>query len=195
MRANFDEDDPKRIWQNQETEISRMSSILLQQKAREVQARRRRQVFASIVAPVVVAFFYALCVKQFPHLQQILRSLFLFDLVWSVAGLYFINRKKSSREIPGDAGFSTGLEFCRRTIEQQLDHFRRALLWSFGPILLAIGTFLVTTAVTTSIFPKGIPFIALVLVWIASYLSIGVRQHRNLRREVDELKQIESGSS
>jgi hypothetical protein len=171
MRADFHEHDLKTIWQNQGTEISTMSLILIRQKARELQARRRRQVFGTVVVPVVVAFFYAFCVKQFPHLQQILHSLFVLALVWSVAGLCFINRRESSREMPGDAGFSTGLEFCRRAIEQQINYFRRVLLWSLGPILLAIGTFLLAVAVTTSVFPKGIPFIALVVVWIASYLA------------------------
>jgi fatty-acid desaturase len=191
MRADFYEDDPKTIWQSQGTEISKMSSVLLRQKARELQARRRRQVFGTVVVPVVVAFFYAFCVEEFPHLQPILHSLFVFALIWSVTGLYFTNRGKLWREMPEDAGFSTGLAFCRRAIEQQLNYFRRSLLWSLGPILLAIGTFIVAVAVRTSLFPKGMPFIALLVVWIASYLSIWVRQHRNLQHELDELREID----
>jgi len=194
MRADFHEDDPRIIWQNQRTETSAMSLILIRQKARELQKRRHRQVFGTVVAPVVVAFFYAFCVKQFPHLQQTLHLLFVVALVWSVAGTYVLNRGISSREMPGEAGFSTGLEFCRRDIEGQLSYLRRVVLWSLGPILVAIGTFVLALSATTSIFPKGIPFITLVVVWIAAYLFLGARQQRELRRELDELNEIATGN-
>jgi hypothetical protein len=97
--------------------------------------------------------------------------------------------------MPGDAGFSTGFEFCRREIARQLSYFRRVLLWALGPILLAIGTFVLAIAASTSIFPKAIPFITLVVLWIAAYLFIGARQRHNLQRELDELNQIERQNS
>ena len=61
-------------------------------------------------------------------------------LAWSLAGLYFLNRGMWAVAMPGDAALTTGLEFCRREIERQRDLLRRVLLWSFGPIMLAIGT-------------------------------------------------------
>jgi len=97
--------------------------------------------------------------------------------------------------MPGDAGFSTGLEFCRRATEQQLIHSRRVLLWSFGPILLAIGTLVLGMASAASIFPKGLPLIALAVVWIATYLFIRARQERDLQRELDELNEIDKGTN
>ena len=48
--------------------------------------------------------------------------------------------------MPGEAGLSPGLEFCRREIERQRDLLRRVLLWSFGPVLLTIGTFILALA-------------------------------------------------
>ena len=191
MQTDFHGDDPRKIWQDQRTETPAVSLILIRQKVRELQGRRRRQVFGSVVVPVVVAFFYAFSVKQFPHLQQTLHLLFVIAVIWSLAGIYFMNRGKSSGEMTEHAGFSTGLDFCRREIERQLSNFRRVLLWSLGPILLAIGTFVVAIASATSIFPKGIPFIALVVLWIAAYLLIVARQQRDLQRELDELKKIE----
>ena len=95
-----------------------MSLILVRQKARQLRSRKRRQVFGSVVAPIVVAFFYGFCIKQFPHIHPLLHALFMFALAWSVVGIYLLNRAMSSGEMPGDAGFSTGLEFCRREMER-----------------------------------------------------------------------------
>ena len=146
MRDDCPEDDPRTIWQNQPTEPSVMTLEKIRQKARELHAKTRRQLLGTLTGPLVVAFFYAFGIKQFPSLQQVLQPLFAFALVWSLAGLYFLNRGMWSAAMPGDAGFSTGLEFCRREIERRRDFFRRVLLWSLGPVLLAIGTFILALA-------------------------------------------------
>lgn len=187
-------DDPKTVWQSQRTEASRMNLILIRQKARELHAKTRRQLMGAMTVPVAVAFFYAFCIKQFPHLQEMLHALFAFALAWSIAGLYFLNRGKWSGEMPADAGLRTGLEFCRREIQRRRDYFHRDLLWSFGPVILAIATLVVAIAVAAgpAILSKAIPFLTLVIAWIAAYLLIRARQQRELRRELDELSEIES---
>jgi hypothetical protein len=197
MRNDLHDDDPKKIWQNQPTETSTMSLILIRQKARELHAKTRRELLGTLTVPVVIAFFYAFSIKQFPDLRQVLYSLFAFALAWSIAGLYFLNRGKRPREMPGDAGFSTGLEFCRQEIERRGDYFRGILLWSFGPVLLAIGTFFMALAAAagTAIFLKAMPFMTLVVVWIAAYFLIRARQQRELRRELDELSKVERENS
>lgn len=193
MRNDLQDDDPKTIWQNQSTEALTMSLVLIRQKARELHAKTRRQLLGTLMVPLVLAFFYAFCIRQFPQMRQVLHSLFAFALAWSLAGLYFLNRRKWPGEMPGNVGFSTGLEFCRRELERQRDYFRRVLLWSFGPVLLAIGTLLLAFAIVTGtgIFPKAMPFMALVVVWIAAYFVIRVRQGRELQHEIDELSDVE----
>jgi len=174
-----------------------MSLVLIRQKARELHAKTRRQRLGTLTVPLVVAFFYAFCIKQFPQLRQVLYLLFTFALAWSLAGLYFLNRGKWTGEMPGDTGFSTGLEFCRREIERRRDYVRRGLLWSFGPVLLAIGTFLVALAIVagTGIWSKAMPFMTLVVIWIGAYFVIRVRQERELQRAVDELSDVERENS
>lgn len=195
MRNDFD-DDAKTIWQSQPTETSTMNLILIRQKARELHAKTRRTLLGTLVAPLVVAFFYAFFIRQFPQLRQLLHSLFAFALAWSLAGLYFLNRAGRPDAMPGDAGFSTGVEFCRRELERQRDISRRLLLWSFGPIVLAFGTIILATAmVAGTSFPKAIPFMTLVVIWIASYFFIRARQQRELQREIDELRDVERENS
>jgi hypothetical protein len=193
MRNDSPENDPRTIWQNQPTEPPVMTLEKIRQKVRELHAKRRRQLLGNLAVPFIVGFFYTFGVKQFPSLQQMVQPLFAFALVWSLAGLYFLNRGKWSVAMPGDAGLSAGLESYRREIEWQRDYFRRVLLWGFGPILLAIGTFILAIAIVAgkAIFPNAMPFMTLVAVWIAAYFVIRVRQQRELQREIDELNDIE----
>lgn len=195
MRNDPNGDPIKKVWQHQSTEASRMSLILIRQKARQLRAKRRQQLFGTIVVPLVVAFFYAFSVEQLLHLQAILHALFAVTLAWSIAGLYFLNRGTWSGEMPGDVGFSTGLEFCRRELERRRDYFRRVLLWSLGPLLSAIATFLVATAIavgTAVLSNNAVPFMALVVVWIASFFLVRAWQQREVQREIDELSEIEN---
>ncbi len=173
-----------------------MNLILIRQKARELHAKTRRTLLGTLVAPLVVAFFYAFFIRQFPQLQQLLHLLFAFALAWSWAGLYFLNRGERPEAMPADAGFSTGSEFCRRELERQRDISRRLLLWSFGPVVLVFGTIILAIAmVAGTSFPKAIPFMTLVVVWIASYFFIRARQQRELKREIDELSDVERENS
>ncbi len=196
MRNDFHDDDAKTIWQNQSTEAARVSLVLIRQKARQLQARRFHQRVDSLVVPLVIVFFYVFCMKQFAPLRPLLHSLFAFALAWSLAGLCFLHRGARPGGIPGDAGFSTGLEFCRREIERQREVSRRLLLWSFGPVVLAFGSILVAIAMVAGvgIFSKAAPLMTLMVVWMAAYLVIRVGQQRKLQREIDELRQIESAN-
>jgi hypothetical protein len=193
MQNDFHEDDPRTIWQNQPTEASKMSLLLIRQKARQLQAQARRQMLGTLTVPFIVAFFYAFCIKLFPQLHQLVYSLFAAALAWSLAGLYFLNGGKRPDAMPGDAGFSSGLEFCRREINRQGAYFRRVLLWSFGPVVLSLGTVVVALAIVSrgQMFAKAaLPFTILAAVWIVAYLVIWARQRRELQREIDELSEL-----
>lgn len=193
MRNNLQDDDPKTIWQSQPTEASTMSLVLIRQKARELRAKARRQLLGTLVVPVVVALFYAFCIQQFPQLRGLLHSLFALALAWSLVGLYFLHRGMRPGAMPGDAAFNTGLEFCRRELERQRDVLRLLLLWSFGPVVMALGTISLAFAIVAGpdIFPKAAPLMTLMVAWIAAYLVIRVRQQRKLQREINELNNVE----
>jgi Flp pilus assembly protein TadB len=192
MRTDFYNDDPQRVWQTQPTETATMNATLIKQRMQQLHAKTRRQRLRTLAGPLATAFFYVFCIKQFPPLRQMLHPVFAFALAWSIAGLYFLNQGKQSGVTPEDMGFSTGLEFCRREMERQRDYVRGGLLWSFGPIFLAIVTFLLALAAIAgrAIFSNGMPLITLVVVWIAAYFWMRVRQQREIQREIDELNDI-----
>jgi hypothetical protein len=164
----------------------------IRQKVRELHARTRRQLLGNLVMPFIVVAFYGFSVKLSHH--PALLPLFAFPLAWSLAGLYFLNRGMWPAVMPGDAALSTGLEFYRREIERRRHLFRRVLLWSFAPVLLTLGTFILALAIGVrdrGIFPNAVPFMALVVIWIAGYFVIRMREQRELQHEIDELNDIE----
>jgi hypothetical protein len=199
MREDLSGDGLKGVWKNQSTGRSAMPLNLIRSKARELRAKTRKQLLGTVAGPLVAAFLYGFGMKEFPAMQQAVRVLFLFALGWSVVGLYFLNRGMWSAVMPGDAGLSTGLEFCRGEIERRRDLLRRVLLWSLAPMLLAIATFIAALAMVgtkgKSLLPNALPFMALVVIWISAYFMRRLREQRELNREIDELDDLGRNNS
>jgi len=165
----------------------------IRRKVRELHAKTRRELLGNIAAPLAVVVFSGLGAAIFDDPPQ--RTAFALALAWALAGQYFLHRGMWSATLPGDAALTTGLEFYRREIERRRYLIRRALLWSFGPVLLTIGTFIVALAKIGGrdlpIFPNALPFLTLVLIWIAAYFVIRMREQRKLQREIDALDEID----
>jgi hypothetical protein len=192
MRDDFTESDPKTIWENQPTEPIIMTMDKIRQKARELRAKTRRQLLGNLAMLLIVVAFSGYGIIHFPVLQP----LFAFAIAWGLVGLFFLNRGMWSTAWPGDAGLSTGLEFCRQEIGRLHSLSRRVLVWSFGPVLLAIGAFILALAKSgeggRGIFPKAMPFIAVVIIWVAVFFVVRMREQRRLQREADELDYMEN---
>lgn len=195
MQNDSPESGARKIWLNQPTEAPAMISKLIEQRTRELRARTRRKLIGTIAAPFAAGIFYAYSMKEFPALRQVLQPLFVFAFAWSLAGVYFMNRGMWSAVMPGDLSINTGLEACRLEIKRQRDLVRRLLVWSFGPLMLAVATFVLALAMVSTrergIFPNGLPFLILMAVWIVSWFVIRLREQRGLQREINELKDIE----
>ena len=195
MQNDSPEEGPRTIWLNQPTEKPAMISKLIEQRSRKLRAKTRRGLIGTITGPLVAGIFYWYSMRAFPALRQVLQPPFAFAIAWGVAGLYFLNRGMWSAVMAGDIGLNRGLEVCRQEIERQRDLVRRSLVWSFGPLMLAVATFVLALAMVSTrergIFPNGLPFLVLMVVWIVSWFVIRFREQRGLQREIDELKDIE----
>jgi MFS family permease len=195
MQNDSPENSVKTIWLNQPTEKPTMISKLIEQRSRELRTRTRRGLMGTVTAPLAAGIFYALSMKAFPALRQVLQPPFLFAVAWGLAGVYFLNRGRWSAAMPGDRGLKTGLEACRLEIERQRDLQRRVLVWSFGPIMLTVATFILALALISprgrGIFPNGLPLLIVLVVWIVLFFVLRSREQRKLQREIDELKEIE----
>jgi FtsH-binding integral membrane protein len=195
MQNDSPESGVRTIWLNQPTEKTIMISKLIEHRSRTLRAKTRRKLIGTVAGPLAAGIFYAYSMKAFPPLRQVLQPPFAFAVAWGLAGLYFLNRGMWSAGTPGDVGLNTGLELCRLEIEHQRDLVRRSLVWSFGPVMLAIATFVLALALVSTrergIFPNGLPFLIVVVVWIVLFFVIRLREQRELQREIDELKDIE----
>ena len=195
MQNDSPENGVRTIWLNQPPEKPTMISKLIEQRSRDLRAKTRRKLIGTVAGPLAAGFFYAYSMREFAGLRQGLQLPFAFALAWSFTGLYFLNRGMWSAAMLRDAGLRTGLESCQREIERQRDLVRRVLVWSFGPVMLAIATFVVALAMVSTrelgIVPNGLPFLILVVAWIVSWFVIRLREQRGLQREIDELKDIE----
>ncbi len=188
--------DPKTIWKNQPTEVSAMTLKMIRRKAQGLQAKTRKKLMGTLAGPAAVAFFAIFGMKAFASLQ--LQPLFAIAFLWSIAGMYFLNRQLWSTAASEDMGFSAGLESCRREIERQRSLLGRLLLWSFGPVMLALGTVILALTMAGSadrkVFPNALPFLTLVCLWVVGYFVVRLREKHELQREADELDEVEAES-
>lgn len=195
MQSDSPENGIRTMWLNQPMETPTVISKLIEQRTRELRARTRRKLIGTVAGPLAAGFFYAYSMNEFPALKQALQPPFAIALTWGLAGLYFLNRGMWPEVMPGDVGLKTGLEICRLEMERQRDLVRRFLVWSFGPVMLAVATFILALAMVStrerSIIPNGLPFLILMVVWIVSWFVIRLREQRGLQRQIDELKEIE----
>ena len=166
-------------------------------KVQELHTKTRRQLLGNLVVPFIVVAFYGFCIKQFHY--PVLRPLFVFAIVWSLAGLYFLNRGMWSAMLPEEAALSTGIESYRREVERRRSLSVRFMLWGFGPLVFAIATLIVlilSLGIGSGLLLKGAllkmtPFLSLLVIWFVSFFVIRMRQQRELQREIDELNDIE----
>jgi hypothetical protein len=169
----------------------------IRQKTRELNAKTRQKLLGGIAVSLLVVGIsgYGIASGDGP----VVRAVFAFAIVWGIAGQYFFNRGMWSATLPADAASSTGLESYRREVERRRYLFGRVLLWSFGPVVLAIATLIaliMSFGIGRGMLLKGtllkmIPFLALVVIWLVGVFVIRMRDRRELQREIDELNDIE----
>jgi hypothetical protein len=189
--------DPRKIWQNQPTEPSIMTLEKIRQKTQQLHSKTHWDLIKSISGPLIVA---AICGFGIRFPDPVLRAVLAFAITWSLAGQYFLNRGMWRATLPGDAALSTGLASYRREVERRRFLFSRMMLWQFGPVVFAIAILIVLIAslgtgdrgmLLREALLKMIPFLTLIVIWIAAVCVIRMRQQRELQREIDELNEIE----
>ena len=95
-----------------------------------------------------------------------------------------------SATLPEDRALSIGLESYRLEVERRCSLSSRFLLWTFGPVVLALATFVVPL-LYQGMLSNMIPFLSLLFIWVVSVFVIRMRDQRELQREIGELNDIE----
>ncbi|HTX74809.1 MAG TPA: hypothetical protein VMD29_01300 [Terracidiphilus sp.] len=172
-----------------------MTLALLRQRVRDLNARRRRELFTTVFAAAIVL---ALSVWGIPRTHSIaLQIAFVLSSAWALAGLYFIKRGLRNAELLDDSTLHTGLDFYRLQIQQNLTVSNRILPWTLGPVNLAVVAIaLVLAGIAQSQnqpLSRIAPFCILFVLWLIAFPVVRFRKRRELRRELDLLSSLESG--
>jgi hypothetical protein len=185
---------PQTVWQNQKNEETRMTLELLRQRVRELNAKRRRDLLTVVAVAAIVLGVSVFGVGRTHFLG--LQIIFVLSSIWALAGLYFIKRGLRSAELLADSTLHTGLEYYRLQIQQNLAIFNRVLPWTYGPVIVAIGTLVVVLAGMAQHESQPVsriaPFCILFLLWMAAVPIVRSRKHRELRKELEVLNRLES---
>jgi uncharacterized membrane protein len=184
---------PQKIWQSQKNEETRMTLELLRQRVHDLNARRRRDLLATVIVAVIVLGISAFGIMRTHSLG--LQIVFVLSSTWALAGLYFVKRGSRSAEMVDDSTLQTGLEFYRLQIRQNLAIFTRTLPWTIGPAILSIlalvAVFAGMAQSQNQPLSKIAPFCTLFILWLIAAPMMRSRKRRELRRELDLLDSLE----
>jgi len=195
MQNNSSNSDPREIWQTQPTEASMMTLEEIRQRAQKLQGKTRRVLLRWIAVSLLIVGISIFGIV-WTH-SPTLRATFAFSIAWSLAGQFFVNRKKWSPALTEDALLSTGLKSYRIEVERRCYISAHFLLWIFGPSVLAIGTLavqIVNLARGQGALSKTVPFLTMLAIWIAGVFVVRMRDQRELRGEIHDLNRIENSN-
>jgi len=186
--------DPRTIWQGQPGERSAVTlEKLIRRKAQESHAKTLRERWGGVAGFLGILAFSGFAVRWGFNPMG-----FAIAIAWSFAGVMMLNRGDWPARISADAALATGLEFCRKEIERRIYVHRRFLLWSFAPILLALGAFVVPAAQIALKERAGLanmmPFLTLSAIWIVVVFLVRQWKWGAMQRELAELNELERES-
>lgn len=198
MDSNPSGQDPRKIWQNQPRETSKITMTLIRQRAQDLHAKTRRALINSVISHVAAFLGCIVGAVLSPSAGQ--RIAYAVGAIYAVAGATIIHRGMWTEPMAGDAGLTTGVEFCRKELGRHRALFSRGLVWVSGPLIFAVGAYLVPALVASvyanehanpRVLAKAIPFFALLGIWLVVMMFIRVKQRHGLQREIDDLNEIE----
>lgn len=195
MQNDSQGNNARKVWQNQPTEPTTMTLLLIRKKTRELHAKTQGELLRNLAGPLIVV---AVGGFGLGFSDPVLRVVFACAIGWSIAGQYFLNRGLWSGAKPEDAALTVSLASYRREVERRRFLFSRVLQWNLGPVLLVIAAWLVmsvrTGVLDRTTLPNAAPFLTLLAVWLAAVVFIRIRQQRELQREIDDLDEIEKAN-
>jgi len=169
---------------------------MIRRRAQKLHARTVWERLGSVAGPVGIIGFSLVGIAM--GYNPVQRVAFAIALVWSLAGVYVLNRGMWQGRLAQDAALATGLQFCRKEIERGIYVQRQFLVWVFAPIVLAIGGLVVPQMGSGfragGTMAKMGPFLTLLALWIIGVFVIRRVRWRELQREIDDLNDIEKES-
>ena len=181
--------DPGALWRSQpQEEVDMDVRQFMTLRTRDLRSATRTEILTSFAAAI---FFIAVVAWRIPQSQGWTMPLaFGAVLLWIFACLYWFRRRIWPPPLSKDALAASCSDYYRCQLEQRRDHLRNEWLWH-GPLLFAC--LICFTAVFRNTFygyariGTILPFVGLLVVWVAFGFWRRWRQANELQREIDEL--------
>jgi hypothetical protein len=197
MPSEFPMNDPRNLWQNQQTEKFKMSVTEMRRRAHKSQSRAR----LSVLVQMVIGLF--LCVGfawSFARTTEVISRMGWGLLsVWAVFFSYQVYKWVWPREVPTNAPAGTSVEYYRNELERQRDYvqhvwWRSGLTFCFLGLALVLGPPLIKALQTPRMLLNAVPFFALLAVWLAMVFPMQRRRKQRLNQEIEELRSFEGNA-
>jgi hypothetical protein len=178
------ESDPQKIWQNQKTEKTVMSIEEIREKLHALETKKRIEALTLIVVGLLLCPGFGLMAvrvqEMIPRIGWCGVSLWCLFSAWRGYRLL-----RAPKPLAASAP-ATSLEFYRGELEKRRDRLRKSwgeagLTWLFAALALII------LPEVKQWLRNGLPFLALLTVWLVAFFLIRKRQTRRLREEIEAL--------
>lgn len=182
----------QKLWQDQPVEGIKMSAEEIRRRSgkfeRRIRWRNIREYIASLIAAVLLGYFFA---TAHDVLSRVTFGLFIAALAWMMVSLY---RKGSAKKLPEGVDTLTGLHFYRAELERQREVVRSVWWWYLAPM---VPGFLVTTVGDMIKSPHLVTLAKVTImdvcvlgmfVWVG---KMNMKAARCLTRMIEELNGVE----
>ncbi len=188
MPNDFDLNDPRNLWQNQEDE--RMTITL--EDVRRRAARLERRVYwrnlREYAAGTIVIGASGASLWRFRG-WQLVPSLLL--IAGTIYVLFQVHQRGSARSLPVDADSKVSLDFHIRELERQRNALRTVWLWYLLPFVPGFVAEMIVSAIYRGVTRPLIAFAAALPVMFIGIWKLNESAAGKLDRRIQELKKME----
>ncbi len=194
MQNEFPENDPQKIWQNQPTEVFKMSAAEMRVKAQKLHTRAR---FNALTRITIGLSLFVCFGSGLAKTHDVLTRLGWGVLsIWAIYSAYDAYKRVWPRPLQADAPVGTSLEFYRSELERQRDYVRHiwrrtGLTYCFLGLAIIVVPALINSLKTPALLLNAVPFFVLLLIWFPAFLLQKGRTKSKLQKEIDQLRAFE----
>lgn len=208
MPSEFPRHDPQNVWQNQPTEVFKMSLENLRRKADRLDRKARWVVFLSAALAAFLFPWFGWAFLSFPekfqafHLDRFgawsTRLGFAVISLWGLYNVYETFKVFWPNPAASDAGLTTTLHSYRLQLEKRRDYAQKVWLRSgllvcfLGVAMVLIPALVRDIATPLRLVTHLGPIFALLILWLAFFIPGRKRKLRQLQVEIDQLQAFES---
>jgi hypothetical protein len=207
MPSEFPRHNLQQVWQNQPTEVFKMSAEKLRRKAQQLDRKARLAVLFSAAVAILLFLWFGwgfLSVQKFqtfglgPFGMWITRLGFGVLSLWSLYSGYKTYKVLWPSSAASDADVKITLQSYKQQLEKRRDYsqniwLRSGLIFCFLGIAMVVMPVLVRDVVTPLRLLANLgPIFALLILWLAIFIPQRKRRLRKLRAEIDQLRAFEN---